>query len=42
MELPVGCYFQNRCERVQEKCREQKIVLEKNSATTRVRCLFPG
>jgi oligopeptide/dipeptide ABC transporter ATP-binding protein len=35
-DLPKGCRFQNRCDKVQEKCKNEEPLLKNN-----VRCFFP-
>jgi peptide/nickel transport system ATP-binding protein len=39
--LPVGCTFQDRCERVQASCREREPALVTLGAVS-VRCFYPG
>ena len=40
-ELPKGCRFAERCERVQDKCRDEVPALEELEPGRRVRCFFP-
>jgi peptide/nickel transport system ATP-binding protein len=40
-QLPIGCRFADRCERVQPKCREQLPPLEAIEPGRLVRCFFP-
>ncbi|MBI4411169.1 MAG: ABC transporter ATP-binding protein [Deltaproteobacteria bacterium] len=39
--LPLGCSFQDRCERVKDDCRRGKIVLEEKNPGHLARCLYP-
>ncbi len=39
-KLPAGCAFADRCDKVQDACRQGDIPLERNGARA-VRCLFP-
>ena len=39
--LPPGCHFQDRCERVQDDCRRGEIVLEEKRLGHTARCLHP-
>lgn len=39
--LPLGCHFQERCERVKEDCRKQSIPLEEQASQHFARCLHP-
>ncbi len=41
-ELPMGCAFQDRCPRVQQKCRESEVPYDDIGRGRRVRCFFPG
>lgn len=40
--LPIGCSFQDRCERVQMKCREHPVPDDPCHFGKIVRCYFPG
>jgi oligopeptide/dipeptide ABC transporter ATP-binding protein len=40
-QLPKGCRFADRCERVQQKCRDQLPPLEPIEPGRQVRCFFP-
>ena len=40
-QLPKGCRFADRCERVQQKCRDQLPALDVIDETRLVRCFFP-
>jgi oligopeptide/dipeptide ABC transporter ATP-binding protein len=40
-QLPPGCRFQERCERVAERCRTEEPVLAPIGADRLVRCHFP-
>jgi oligopeptide/dipeptide ABC transporter ATP-binding protein len=40
-ELPVGCRFQERCPRVQERCRREEPELEGLGEEGAARCFFP-
>lgn len=40
-ELPVGCPYQERCERVQDRCRQEMPDLAEQKPDHRVRCFFP-
>lgn len=42
IDLPYGCYFQDRCPKVENHCREVTPQLEKMGADRKVRCFFPG
>ena len=39
--LPPGCYFQDRCERVKDDCRRGVISLEEKQKQHLARCLHP-
>lgn len=42
LKWPTTCRFQDRCDRVQEKCRQQMPELQSNSSSSHsVRCFFP-
>lgn len=40
--LPKGCAFQDRCPKVQDKCRENEVPYTDIGDGRRVRCFFPG
>jgi peptide/nickel transport system ATP-binding protein len=40
-QLPRGCRFADRCERVQQKCRDELPALDVIDETRLVRCFFP-
>ena len=42
VDLPKACYFQDRCPRVQPRCRAEKPLLEEKSAGQSARCFYPG
>jgi len=42
VNLPQGCYFQDRCPHVQEKCRQEEVPLFSISTARSARCFFPG
>ncbi len=39
--LPKGCAFQDRCEKVQARCRQEEPPLEEKAAGHRARCFYP-
>lgn len=42
LHMPVGCPYQERCEHVQQKCRQQMPLLEASlKQSHRVRCFYP-
>ncbi|MDO8526510.1 MAG: ABC transporter ATP-binding protein [Deltaproteobacteria bacterium] len=42
IHLPKACYFQDRCPRVQARCRAEKPLLEEKLPGQKGRCFFPG
>jgi oligopeptide/dipeptide ABC transporter ATP-binding protein len=40
--LPKGCAFQDRCPKVQPRCREGEVPYDDLGGGRRVRCFFPG
>lgn len=40
--LPKGCNFQDRCPKVQARCRESEVPYDDIGSGRRVRCFFPG
>lgn len=40
--LPKGCNFQDRCPKVQQRCRESEVPYDDIGGGRRVRCLYPG
>ena len=40
-QLPKGCRFADRCDRVQQKCRDQMPTLDVIEPGRLVRCFFP-
>lgn len=40
--LPRGCNFQDRCPKVQARCRENEVPYDDLEGGRRVRCFFPG
>ncbi len=40
--LPRGCAFQDRCPRVQQKCRDEDVPYDDLGEGRKVRCFFPG
>lgn len=41
-KLPKGCNFQDRCPRVQQRCRDDIVPYDDLEGGRRVRCFFPG
>lgn len=41
-KLPKGCAFQDRCPKVQQKCRETEVPYDDLGDGRKVRCFFPG
>lgn len=42
MNLPSACYFQNRCPKVQARCRAEKPLMEEKLPGQKARCFYPG
>ncbi|MBI5298806.1 MAG: ABC transporter ATP-binding protein [Deltaproteobacteria bacterium] len=42
MNLPAACYFQNRCPKVQARCRAEKPLMEEKLPKQTARCFYPG
>ena len=42
IDLPKACYFQDRCPKVQPRCREEKPLMEEKLPGQKARCFFPG
>lgn len=40
--LPKGCKFQDRCPKVQQKCRDNEVPYDDLGGGRKVRCFFPG
>jgi len=40
--LPEGCNFQDRCPKVQQKCREQEVPYDERVGGGKKRCFYPG
>jgi oligopeptide/dipeptide ABC transporter ATP-binding protein len=41
-KLPKGCLFQDRCPKVQQKCRDNEVPYDDIGDHRKVRCFFPG
>lgn len=42
IDLPKGCFFQDRCPKVQQKCRDHAVPFEEKLPAQKARCFFPG